>query len=821
MKSTSLILIILFILFFSSYNLLFSQPQQPIPIQMQVSAGFDGKYKENSWFPVTIQLTNGVLSNQTQQVSISEFEGTLAISALAAAGKNVEYVKEIKLPPFSNKKFCFYVKEPMDNRIDIILRDKKEKEISSNTVVLSQITTSGKLILLTGSPETQIYFNTTNHFNGVDSAVIKPDPQNFPDKWFGFDGIDLIIISDYQKKMLSDEQADALKNWIGNGGRLIVSVGSKWQLFKDSFIEEMLPVEIIGSNIVNRLKIYNEELKSSEGDIVVSNSKLKNGIVINKVEDIPLIVKGKYGLGEVYYLAFDIDKLPFKGWNGQDRFWLGFLNDNRHYKFAEFAIGYFRNFISKIKYLEPPKVEAIGIILLIYLIVVCPINFLILRKKKRLELAWITIPVIVIIFSISIYIYGLLQRGGNLILRNVSIINTVQGSNNGRINGSSLLFTPKRNKFDIQIKNKDAIISEEFYWMKRMDTSWTPYPRKSHQGDFENVQTLNETDEIFRITDKMMKIWTTTYLECLNQIELSGFVDADLKISSDSLYGTITNKTKYKIKDCMFLCGIMGALIGDLDAGQTIEVKYTMQEIENFKHPTLLYSTSQIKNSRNLLKKEDEEIVELRKGLLENLFIDSKLELSRNGIIAIAGWIEGNFSNLDVGKSVGREENINLLIAELNCELARSSDSASGVGRGFNLPTNLVRKALVDYKADNIKFPHQSSAFIYNPYVEPIKFSNGYIIFSFKPPFEVDKFRLLNISAIPDMLNVESSIYNFETNDWENIVLSPNTPLTASYFSPKRGEVLVRLNSEKPQQPNWKEGQVTDINVSFTGELME
>ena len=102
-----------------------------------------------------------------------------------------------------------------------------------------------------------------------------------------------------------------------------------------------------------------------------------------------------------------------------------------------------------------------------------------------------------------------------------------------------------------------------------------------------------------------------------------------------------------------------------------------------------------------------------------------------------------------------------------------------------------------------------------------VKLSNGYIIFSFKLPFEVDKFRLLNISAIPDMLNVESSIYNFESNNWEIITLSPNTPLATSYFSPERGEVLVRLNSEKPQQPNWKEGQITDINVSFTGELME
>ena len=787
---------------------------------MQVSAGFDGKYKENRWFPVTIQLTNGVVSNQISAKNISEFKGILTISTTVSRNKNAEYIKEIQLPALSSRRYYFYVKDPLDSKIDISIKDNKGNEISSNSIVLNRLSNYGKLILLIGTPETQIYFNTSNHFNGVDSVVVKPELPNLPDKWFGYNSIDLLIISDFQKKILNEEQMDAIKKWVQNGGKLIVSVGSKWQLFKDSFIEEMLPVKITDSSVINTLKIFNEELSGSEGDIVISNSELKKGLVINQNGEKPLIVKGKYGSGEVYYLAFDIDKFPFRGWNGQDKFWLGFLGESSHYKFTEFAIGYFRNFISKIKYLEPPKIETIGIILLLYLILVCPINFFILRKKKKLELAWVTIPIIVVIFSISIYFYGLLQRGGNLILRNVSIINTSEDSTYGRVNGASLLFTPKRNKFDIQIKNKDSIISEEFYWGNRMEMGWTSYPRRYPKSDFESVQTLDETDEVFLIKSKPMKIWTTVYLEYLNQIDLGGFIDADLKISSDSLYGTIKNKTKYKIKDCMFLCGITGEFIGDLDSGKTIEVKYTMKQIEGFKSPNILYS-SQSSRTTSLLQKEEEEIIELKKELLSNLFINSKLELSRNGIIAIVGWIEGELSSIDVGRSIGRKENINLLIAELDCKLVPSDILVSGEREGFYLPVNLISKTLVDYKADSLKFSSQSNLFFSSLYVEPIRVSNGYVIYNFAPSFDYDKIRLLNASITPNISNIESAIYNFETNEWENIILSSNTPLKPGHFNPERSELWIKLSSEKTQQPYVREGQISDLNISFTGLVMK
>ncbi len=824
------ILIVCCILITSLSSILFSDDEKTLPIQIQVSAGFDGKYKEHSWFPVIIQASNRPPSEQSSNEKMTEFEGTLEITTTVTNNQKANYIKEIKLPVFSNKKYIFYIKGTFDGRIEITLKDKKEKEYLSNTVALSQIPISGKIILLIGSPETQIFFNSPNHFNGF-SAVAKPNPQDLPDKWYGYSGVDLVIISDYQKRQLSDEQSKALDIWIKNGGKVIVSVGTKWQLFKDTFIEDMLPVDLTGSTTISSLQIFNNQLKNPEGDIVVSTSNLKKGVIINKIDNVPLIVKHKYGLGEVFYSAFDIDKYPFRAWEGQDMFWLSFLKNNNQHTLTEFATGFLRQFINKTKALEPPNIEVIGIILLLYLIIVSPLNFLILKRKKKLELAWITIPVIVIIFSISIYLYSLIHREGDLLLRNIAIINTTQNSKYAKLNGLSFIFTPKRDKFNIMIKDKGAVVSEEYYWLNRQGKGLNPYVRRTRSVDYEIAQTLDESDDIFSIKNKKMTMVESLFLESHNHIELDGTIDADLKFSDNSLYGTILNNTKYDIKDCLFLCGTLGTKLGDLNSGQKIDIQYTLEDIQKFKPPNILSLGS--RNSASSVKDQDE-IREIKKSILEVLYIPSKNEFSQDGIFSLIGWVEGDWNKIDLNKNIGKKEDINLFIAQLDCELVQSNKS----GKLFYLPPNLVKRTILDYKSNNISLPHMKNGFFSQQYSEPIKLTNGYITFSYESPFYSNKIKLSDATILTNLSNNSegSYLYNFTDREWENINLPNQNQIqlssvrneinkqkysTEKIFNSETEELLLKLDFEKPNQQQWGEIQIHNVDVSFIGEKIK
>src|SRR5205085_852445 len=61
--------------------------------------------------------------------------------------------------------------------------------------------------------------------------------------------------------------------------------------------------------------------------------------------------------------------------------------------------------------LDLPEPLGIAIFLLVYILLIGPVNFIVLRRMRRAELAWITIPALVLIFSVGAYLIGYQSKG--------------------------------------------------------------------------------------------------------------------------------------------------------------------------------------------------------------------------------------------------------------------------------------------------------------------------------------------------------------------------------------------------------------------------
>src|SRR5205823_4888186 len=97
--------------------------------------------------------------------------------------------------------------------------------------------------------------------------------------------------------------------------------------------------------------------------------------------------------------------------------------------------------------LQLPNAWLIGGFLLLYIIIMGPVNFIVLRRLRRTELAWITIPALVVIFSAVAYATALGSKGGEIVAIRANAINTAEGLEQATLAQHFGVYSPRRTTY--------------------------------------------------------------------------------------------------------------------------------------------------------------------------------------------------------------------------------------------------------------------------------------------------------------------------------------------------------------------------------------
>ena len=89
--------------------------------------------------------------------------------------------------------------------------------------------------------------------------------------------------------------------------------------------------------------------------------------------------------------------------------------------------------------------------LLAYIVLIIPVNYLVLKKLDRRELAWITAPVLVFLFSGVSYAVAHAIKGGNLTVNRAVIYEAFANTDTVTGHGQFTLYSPHRAAYDISI----------------------------------------------------------------------------------------------------------------------------------------------------------------------------------------------------------------------------------------------------------------------------------------------------------------------------------------------------------------------------------
>jgi hypothetical protein len=521
-----------------------SEPGDPGDLKNRLSY-----FKPGAWTPVFVDITAGLqgLENATLSVETTDNDDI----------QNTYTVPLPRLDPKESIQAITYVK-PGSGGGDIIITVNKGNQSAKHTRTFSQLDhlNLNELLYLTAgarlpglrrlantiTEESQKQNSPRAQFYQPRSAYVD-DADQLPTRWFGYDSVDLLILStgnkDFTEKLLGDRnrRKEAIVEWVERGGHLIISTGKHQDMVRE-LVERMgipLTVKITGSRPVDRLsEVENwcgaqvplqsqttKDGKKPTFDLAKLSrvSKEADVLLALKSDGSPLIVRMPFGLGQVTLVGFDLDQQPFASWPGQSQFWEKLLTETHHLtrdpshrnqnnpNMNPFGVEDNGEVAGDLQYSleqfdDVPMISFgwVALFILIYIVVVGPLDYLFLKKVvKRLELTWITFPTVVLVVSAVAYFTAYAIKGNDLRINKVDLvdIDLVEGQGKARSYGQTwfTLFSPRIQLYTIGIEPGTPIwaaapaegkpsASVLVSWMGRPDSNFGGYDRPRSQSLF-------------------------------------------------------------------------------------------------------------------------------------------------------------------------------------------------------------------------------------------------------------------------------------------------------------------------------------------------
>ena len=91
-----------------------------------------------------------------------------------------------------------------------------------------------------------------------------------------------------------------------------------------------------------------------------------------------------------------------------------------------------------------PPIEQLFVLLIAYIALIGPINYLVLRRLDKREWAWVTIPALVVVFAFGSYGLGATLKGSDVIVNQITVVRAAQGTGRGIGQAYIGVYSPSR-----------------------------------------------------------------------------------------------------------------------------------------------------------------------------------------------------------------------------------------------------------------------------------------------------------------------------------------------------------------------------------------
>lgn len=512
-------------------------------IDWTIEVGFNGTYKNGAWIPVTINVTNNG----------NDMRGRLA---WRWSTTNAQWSQEVDLPRGSEKRIVLPVAadapigasatlELVDGDRVVLSERVRSTQIEVSRAVIGVVSTAANALTDIGGMYADI---------ASGAVLVRLDPPTLPERSELLQTFDILFVHDTDTSALSDGQRNALTMWVAEGGRLIIGGDRP---------ETATGLEAIGAATVGDaardvpVSVLNEKSAFRPAD---TNAALRMltltpvadaRVVIASSEGLPLVVRRSYGSGQVLQTAFNLESFSVAGetvafweqllpWSERSRQW---------YQLRGSGESLLRQGLN-LPGLRLPSIWLLVGFLVLYIGLVGPANYLLLRRLDRREWAYLTVPFTVIVFTLGAYLIGASGRGGTPTATAISLVRAVPGSDVGHASNYMGIFSPVRRSYQVALP-PDALVSNPF-------SIWS-------QG--EQTLPVVRTESAVEVPDFLIDVGALRPL-LVETSATTPRVGTSLRRDGDGIVLDVENRSTAPLEDVAMLVGENLHQIDDLAPGE-------------------------------------------------------------------------------------------------------------------------------------------------------------------------------------------------------------------------------------------------------------
>lgn len=756
--------------------------------EVSVEIGFDGVYIVEKETPIKIKIKNN--GNDFQgEVSMKVYT-QIKNEDMGETGRYVIYYQDIDLASGAVKEYSLdSAISTVNSTIEIEITDKKDEVVYRNNFPVTALSPDTiATAVITDNASGMDYIKSLNLYDDVivdyttSEQIFLFTKDNFPKTKSILDNFKNIVISDFDTKSLSTEQINAIYEWLESGGNIVIGTGQNEMRSLSAFSENF---GITATNPTSKnFNTYSELTGMYTCDI------LGEGLQ-TVVEDNgnPLFLHKTYGGGNIIIATFDMALAPFSGYIKSSEI-IKTAFDNSGITF-EGGTEYFQdnNYINvdaakKVPLKDNGSLNIIFIIVIVYIIVIGPILYFILKKKDKRELGWIAIPVISIIFTLVIFVIGKTSFYNNNILGVTSIVEMKNGTSYGNAQIAVNAKSPDAGSVSVKLSENIPIkiIDDRYYRYSDEDVCMG----KINVGENKKIS--------FFETEK----WSDNYFMTEKNINMGGEFKLDAELIGDTIKLYIKNNTTHNFENAIVVIGNFSVQIGDISAQTEFEKDININDQSNYKVSSYMggyelyfgvedgYKELKDRFNSNQYNKDDIFTDSVRSSLIENAFNDAtirNIEIDNTGMIVSLYLFdsddiikEGSLVNGKIPSTI--VNNIYYVDTVIKYEDMESYEIPEGIVMPIILDDEI--KGQVDYSTERdyiYAYSENSNDIVEVPMIFDVQNISG--LKSFK------------ISSYNDS-NIKEEIFNVKTQNYETLKSEEITDIY-SYID-ENGKIRIRIH---------------------------
>lgn len=429
-------------------------------VTWDITPGFNGDYRAGAWFPVVVTLSNsgpdlrGTLELRFRDAQSSVFSQTVELPHNAR--------KQIVLPIASQDTQSGSLTADLTLRSDgVVVRQERInlQGYDSFVKVIGTVSDQGNAL-----PElaNMIAAEMGN------SPLLRFNSAKLPERAEFLQTFSVLFVHAADTSAWSAAQRSALQSWVINGGQLVVSGDP----LVARGLSDLLPATFEEAGDQSSLRDlgvgtgWTVRPDAPTVPVLRLTPTADAQVLLRGDGDLPLLVRHSSGRGLVVLAAFGLDRLREAG--DAAEFWPAVLRLNIDQNAGWSALrSNGRDLLEQaltLPGLRLPSPLALLGFLLLYIFVVGPLNYLLLRRLQRREWAYLTVPLVVLLFSGGAYLWGTIGRGTAPTLTELSVVQVLPEETHGQATTLLALFSPTRRSYRVEAQPEALVANLERPW---------------------------------------------------------------------------------------------------------------------------------------------------------------------------------------------------------------------------------------------------------------------------------------------------------------------------------------------------------------------